>query len=220
MTIQNNFSEKLAWPAELFDSSFERAFKKTELDRLSNTVYPKQADLLKAFELCSFENLKLVILGQDPYHGPGQANGLAFSVSKDTKLPPSLKNIFKELDACGFQKLRESGDLSAWARQGVLLLNTCLSVRHQQAASHASFGWQLWTDKVIEYVSRHKDSLVFVLWGNFAKEKKALIDSQKHLVLESSHPSPLSARHSFFGSKPFVLANQFLKDFDKSDIDW
>ena len=211
--IQKN---KINWPSEIFNQDFESAFEAYQKVANLKNVFPAQEDLLKAFEFCSFDDLKVVSLGQDPYHGKGQANGLAFSVSKRVKIPPSLRNIYKELEAQGFDVSWESGDLSKWAKQGVLLLNSALSVLEGEPMSHKNLKWDLWTDFVINYISKHKKNVVFMLWGAYARSKKALICESKHLVLEASHPSPLSVRHSFKGCGHFLKANQFLKE----SIDW
>lgn len=186
----------------------------------NHTIYPKKEDVFKALRLVSYEDCKVVILGQDPYHGPGQANGLAFSVNPGISLPPSLRNIYKELEDDLAISPSNNGDLSPWANQGVLLLNASLTVRAGDANSHASFGWQNFTDEVIRLLGKKDQPLVFVLWGNFAQSKEALILEKKHLILKSSHPSPLSAYRGFFGSKPFSKINTFLKSHGKEEIDW
>jgi len=211
--IQKN---KIKWPGEIFNQDFESVFEVYQKVAKLKTVFPLQENLLKAFELCSFDDLKVVILGQDPYHGEGQANGLAFSVSKGVKVPPSLRNIYKELESEEVDVSWESGDLTNWAQQGVLLLNSALSVLEGEPMSHKKLKWDLWTDFVIKYISENKKNVVFMLWGNFARSKKALICASKHLVLEASHPSPLSVRHSFKGCGHFLKANQFLNN----SIDW
>lgn len=184
-------------------------------------VYPAPKNIFRAFELCSFDEVKVVILGQDPYHGKGQANGLSFAVNADIRPPPSLQNIFKEIESDLRQSLKNSdGDLSRWAKQGVLLLNATLTVRAGKAGSHQGKGWELFTDSVIRTLSDKCEHLVFILWGNYARTKGAHIDRTKHLVLESAHPSPFSAANGFFGSKPFSRANQYLKQHDQEPIDW
>lgn len=175
--------------------------------RLEHVVYPPGGSLFRAFELTPPEKVKAVILGQDPYHEPGQAQGLAFSVPDGVRFPPSLRNIFKEYTADTGFPMPESGDLSAWARGGVLLMNTVLSVDQGKAASHAKkAGWEIFTDSVIRALSVQRSGIVFILWGAFAQGKKDFIDGEKHLILESVHPSPLSARKGFFGSAPFSRA--------------
>ena len=188
--------------------------------RASHMVFPAHSDMFRAFHLTSFAALKVVILGQDPYHGVGQANGLCFSVSTGVSFPPSLRNIFKELeDDVGVSK-PQSGDLAAWAEQGILLLNTTLTVREGAAASHQGKGWETFTDEVIRCVSQKKEKVVFVLWGASARRKKSLIDATKHTCIESVHPSPLSAYRGFFGSKPFSRINQLLRQQGVTEIDW
>lgn len=188
--------------------------------RTSHMVFPAHPDVFRAFHLTSFATLKVVILGQDPYHGVGQANGLCFSVSPGVSFPPSLRNIFQELeDDLGVSK-PQSGDLAAWAEQGILLLNTTLTVRQGAPASHQGKGWETFTDEVIRCISQKKEKIVFVLWGASARRKKSLIDVTKHTCIESVHPSPLSAYRGFFGSKPFSRINQLLKQQGVTEIDW
>lgn len=182
-------------------------------------IYPRGGDIFKAFELCPVDKVKAVILGQDPYHGAGQAMGLSFSVPEGIPAPPSLKNIFREIGTdCGVTMSGRT-DLSPWASQGVLLLNAILTVQAGVAASHSRIGWQEFTDAVISYVSGHCDGVVFMLWGNFARGKKALIDSSRHLVLEAAHPSPL-AGGAFFGCRHFSKANEYLVSKGKTPINW
>tara|TARA_R110002124_G_scaffold134594_2_gene297376 strand:+ start:1454 stop:2134 length:681 start_codon:yes stop_codon:yes gene_type:complete len=183
-------------------------------------VFPEKDKAFEAFRLCPLSTLKVVILGQDPYHGAGQAHGLSFSVLADQKLPPSLKNIYKELQNDLNFPSPSSGDLSLWAKNSVLLLNSVLTVREKQAASHKNKGWELFTDSVIQKISENKENIVFILWGKFAQSKKNLIDSSKHLILESSHPSPFSARKGFFGSKPFSKTNVYLKSKGIVPVNW
>jgi uracil-DNA glycosylase len=184
-------------------------------------VYPSAPDMFNAFKLTSFEQTKVVILGQDPYHGPNQAHGLCFSVLGNVKQPPSLVNIFKELesDIEGFQ-IPSHGNLAAWAEQGVLLLNTVLTVEQGQAHSHANIGWETFTDRVIEQINQHKEGVIFMLWGSHAQKKGARIEQKRHRVLQSVHPSPLSAYRGFFGCKHFSQANQFLESSGRSPINW
>ncbi len=182
-------------------------------------IYPPGSQIFKAFELTPVDSVKVVILGQDPYHGPGQAMGLSFSVPADMPAPPSLKNIFKEIhDDLGIQ-MSGYPDLEKWARQGVLLLNAVLTVRAGSPASHSSIGWTEFTDAVIKYISDHCSGVVFLLWGNFARSKKALIDTTRHHVLEAAHPSPL-ARGAFFGCRHFSKTNEILIKEGKTPIDW
>ena len=182
-------------------------------------VYPDMYSIFNALHYTSYADTKVLILGQDPYHQPNQAMGLSFSVPVGVPLPPSLRNIFKELNADLGIAPSVSGDLSKWARQGVLLLNSVLSVEANKPASHANFGWQTFTDAVISRLNAEKDGLVFLLWGNFARAKKALIDTQRHFVLEAAHPSPL-ARTGFLGCKHFSKSNEILKKLGKSPIEW
>jgi len=184
-------------------------------------VYPPPKYIFRAFDLCPFEKVKVVILGQDPYHGKGQANGLCFAVSDGVALPPSLQNIFKEIESdLGAPLGHRSGDLSRWAEQGVLLLNATLTVRARMAGSHQGRGWEHFTDAAIKALSNERAHLVFILWGNYAKAKGAQIDRSKHLVLESAHPSPFSAASGFFGCKHFSKANEYLEAHGETPIDW
>jgi uracil-DNA glycosylase len=194
----------------------------------AHTVYPPATQIFRAFEACPFEAVKIVILGQDPYHGPGQANGLCFSVNAGVPPPPSLKNIFKELDADlsangradAVARVSRDPDLSRWAQQGVLLLNATLTVRDGAAGSHQGKGWEQFTDAVIAALARECDGLVFLLWGNYARKKGASIDRGQHLVLESAHPSPLSAHNGFFGCRHFSQANAHLLARGAAPILW
>ena len=183
------------------------------------TIYPPGSQIFRAFDLTPVENLKVVILGQDPYHGPGQAHGLSFSVSAGVPAPPSLKNIFKEIESDLGVKMSGYPDLEKWARQGVLLLNAVLTVRAGAAASHSKIGWEEFTDAVIRYISDNCEGVVFLLWGNFARSKSALIDRSRHHVLEAAHPSPL-ARGAFFGCRHFSQTNDILKSKGLQPIDW
>lgn len=184
-------------------------------------VFPPAADVFNAFRQTEFADVKVVILGQDPYHNVGQAHGLAFSVQEGVAVPPSLVNIYKELaaDIEGF-RIPQHGCLNAWAQQGVLLLNTVLTVRAHQAHSHAAFGWETFTDRVIEQLNRHRSHIVFLLWGSHARKKGAFIDRSRHLVLEAPHPSPLSAHRGFFGCRHFSQANAYLRAQGLAEIDW
>ncbi len=186
-----------------------------------HTVYPKGTDIFNAFKHTPFDEVKVVILGQDPYHGVGQAHGLSFSVQKGVVPPPSLKNIYKELvDEFPDFKIPNHGELTSWAKQGVLLLNATLTVRAHTAGSHQNKGWEQFTDKVIMELSEKRTGLVFILWGNYAKQKEVLIDQNKHFIIKSAHPSPFSAYNGFFGSKPFSKTNEILKKEGKKEIDW
>ena len=186
----------------------------------TDTVYPSPKAIFRALECAPFNDVKVVILGQDPYHGTGQANGLSFAVEDGITLPPSLRNIFKEVaDDTGIAP-HASGDLSRWAKQGVLLLNATLTVKANTAGSHQGRGWEQFTDAVIQSLSDERENIVFILWGNYAKAKGAHIDRIKHFVIESPHPSPFSAYNGFFGSKPFSKTNAFLLDHNKQIIVW
>ncbi|WP_369864759.1 uracil-DNA glycosylase [Archangium sp. Cb G35] len=189
-------------------------------ERREQTVYPSEEDLFSAFRLTPYEGVKVLLLGQDPYHGPGQAHGLAFSVQPGVKPPPSLVNIFKELESDVGVPRPKDGSLVPWAEQGVLLLNAVLTVRQGEANAHEGHGWEHFTDAVIQKVSGKLEPVVFILWGSYAQKKKALIDTSKHIVLEAPHPSPLSAKKGFFGSKPFSGANNALKKAGREPIDW
>lgn len=183
-------------------------------------VFPVPQNVFRAFELCPFDAVKVVILGQDPYHGKGQAMGLSFSVPDKTPVPPSLQNIYKELHSDLGVSVPKTGDLTHWAAQGVLLLNATLTVLEGRAGSHQGLGWERFTDAVIKKVSEEKEHVVFILWGRYAQSKSALIDPQKHLILKAPHPSPLSAHAGFFGSKPFSQTNEYLKAHGKTPIEW
>ncbi|MFA5894735.1 MAG: uracil-DNA glycosylase [Candidatus Shapirobacteria bacterium] len=187
----------------------------------SKTIYPPPGFIFHAFWLTPFDKVKVVILGQDPYHGPKQANGLCFAVNKGIALPPSVQNIYKEIESdLGHKSKYPQGDLEEWAKQGVLLLNATLTVEANKAGSHQNKGWENFTDEVIRILSEQKEHLVFILWGNYAKKKGVVIDRQKHLVIESPHPSPFAARTGFFGSKPFSKTNEYLVKNGKATIEW
>ncbi|MBO5713487.1 MAG: uracil-DNA glycosylase, partial [Clostridia bacterium] len=184
------------------------------------TVYPKRPNIYKCFQETPYKDVKVVILGQDPYHEEGQAHGLSFSVPTGKKFPPSLVNIFKELKSDLGYDAPLSGDLTKWAKQGVLLLNTSLTVRQGQANSHKDCGWQWFTDEVIKILSNREEPIVFILWGANARSKKKFINLDKHFIVESAHPSPLSCYNGFWGSKPFSKTNEFLKSVNISPINW
>ena len=186
----------------------------------NHTVYPPGPEIFRAFDLTGFDEVRVVILGQDPYHGPGQANGLAFSVREGITKPPSLINIFKEIKTEYEQEVPSSGNLERWAKQGVLLLNSTLTVRARQAGSHQKKGWEEFTDAVIRKVSEEKEHVVFMLWGAYAQKKGAVIDESKHLVLKSAHPSPFAADRGFFGNDHFKQANAYLREHGKPEIEW
>ena len=183
-------------------------------------IYPARSCYFKAFEFTPFDQVKVVILGQDPYHGPGQAHGLSFSVQPGVRIPPSLQNIHKELDADLGLPPPDHGNLEAWARRGVLLLNATLTVRAHEAASHQKRGWETFTDEVIRAVNEKQERVVFVLWGSSARRKRDVIDTSRHAIVESPHPSPLSAHRGFFGSKPFSRTNALLAEAGLAPIDW
>jgi uracil-DNA glycosylase len=190
-----------------------------ESEKSTYTIFPKEQDVFKAFELTPFDAVKVVILGQDPYHGLNQAHGLSFSVNKGVKVPPSLQNIFKELQTDNNSSIPTHGNLTHWAQQGVLLLNATLTVREGLPGSHQKKGWETFTDAVIKCISDEKEQIVFLLWGNYAKTKAPLIDANKHLILDAAHPSPL-ARGAFFGSKHFSKTNAYLISNQIKPIDW
>lgn len=211
------------WDNILSDTFNSIEFKEL-MNRVNNeynnyTCYPKYEDIFNALKLTSFKDTKIVIIGQDPYHGENEAHGLSFSV-KITKLPPSLKNIYKELYNDLGIEMSNSGDLTPWAKEGVLLLNSILSVRKDTPASHKNIGWEILTDKIIQKLNDKETPIVFILWGNFAKTKKEFITNKKHLIIESPHPSPFSARTGFFNSKPFSKANNFLKENKQKEVNF
>ncbi|MFP5457657.1 MAG: uracil-DNA glycosylase [Bacteriovoracia bacterium] len=209
-----HLSEALALPR------VQECLQFVEQERKSKTIYPAATDVFRAFAACPFERVKVVILGQDPYHGEGQAHGLSFSVKRGVKLPPSLVNIFKELKSDVSVDTPTHGDLTRWAEQGVLLLNTVLTVEHGKAASHQARGWELFTDHVIDVLNTKKEHLVFILWGAPAQKKAEKVDRTRHMVLKSVHPSPLSSYRGFFGSKPFSQTNAYLQSKGMAPIDW
>lgn len=211
----------------LLDTEFNKDYFKELISFVKNeystsVCYPKGYEIFSAFDNCPINKLKVVIIGQDPYHGPGQANGLCFSVNKGIMHPPSLINIFKELDSdLNISFIDRNGDLSKWSKQGVMLLNATLTVKQGLAGSHQNKGWEIFTDRVIEIISDETNNTVFLLWGSFARQKKKLIDLNKHKILESGHPSPLSAnRGLWFGNKHFSQCNEYLKNIGKKEIDW
>ena len=194
--------------------------KISEASLQKKKIHPSSKDIFRAFKLTSFKNVKIIILGQDPYHGPNQANGLAFSVNSDVRFPPSLLNIFKEYSSDLNLPIPTNGNLSAWGERGVLLLNSILTVESGSPGCHKDFGWEEFTDQIIKALSDKKSNLVFILWGSYAQSKKILIDSSKHLIIATPHPSPLSAHRGFFGSKPFSKANDYLRKTKNEEIDW
>ena len=213
-----------AWEAVLrpeFGKPYYRElYKKVLMAYRTETVYPPSGEIFRAFDLTPFEKVKVVILGQDPYHEPGQSNGLCFSVRKDVRIPPSLVNIYKEMQDDLGCELPANGDLTAWAEQGVLLLNTVLTVRAHAANSHRGIGWEEFTDAAIRALASEDRPIVFILWGTPARRKKSLLSNPKHFVIESPHPSPLSAYGGFFGSRPFSRANAYLASQGIEPIDW
>ncbi len=199
---------------------FKKFYHVVEEEYKTKTIFPPKDYIFNALKLTPYKNVKVVIVGQDPYHGVGEAHGLSFSVQKGIKVPPSLKNIYKELESdLGIQPFPE-GDLSYWARQGVLLLNAVLTVEKDKPASHRNLGWERLTDYIIKTLNNKEEPVVFILWGNFAKEKQKYITNPKHLILTSAHPSPFSASYGFFGSKPFSKTNEYLKQNGLEPIDW
>ena len=220
MTVQIEESWK-----ERLQGEFEKPYFKELTDFVreeyrQRVVYPPGKLIFNAFNLCPFDRVKVVLIGQDPYHGPGQAQGLCFSVNDGIKFPPSLVNIFKELESDLGIATPQSGSLVHWAEQGVFLLNATLTVREHEAGSHQNRGWETFTDAVIRCLATEKEHLVFILWGGYAQRKGAFIDRSRHLVIASPHPSPLSAYHGFFGTKPFSRTNDYLKANGIEPIDW
>lgn len=213
-----------SWKIILKDEFQKEYFSTLKLflieEKKTHIIYPQSDAIFNAFNLCPFNALKVVIIGQDPYHGEGQAHGLSFSVPEGIKPPPSLKNIFKELNTDVNFKIPTHGNLSRWAEQGVLLLNATLTVRKKQAGSHQKRGWENYTDSVIQKVSEEKEGIVFLLWGRFAQEKAKLIDENKHHILTAPHPSPFSAYSGFFGCKHFSKTNNLLKKQSTQPINW
>jgi len=212
------------WKSVLSEEFQKEYYKKLQLfvqqEYQNYTIYPSRSLVFNAFSQCSFKDLKVVIIGQDPYHSEGQANGLCFSVNDGVRIPPSLRNIFKELKNDTGKKNPESGNLTYWALQGVLMLNSVMTVRDGKAGSHSKKGWEIYTDAVIREINNNKEHVVFILWGNYAIEKGKIIDRKKHLVLTSVHPSPLSASRGFFGNNHFSRTNKYLIDNDLQPIKW
>ena len=213
-----------SWKKQLSDEFEENYFvdlvEFVRLEYASQTIYPPGSLIFNAFDHCSFDHTKVVIVGQDPYHGPNQAHGLCFSVNEGVRQPPSLQNIFKELRDDLGTSIPQSGNLSRWAEQGVLLLNATLTVRAGQAGSHQNKGWEDFTDKVLKKLSENKENVVFLLWGAYAQKKGAFIDAARHCVLKAAHPSPFSAHNGFFGCKHFSRANQYLASKGLDTINW
>lgn len=210
---------------ELLKDEFEKEYYKKLRNILikeynTKTIYPDKYDIFNALHYTAYKDVKAVILGQDPYHGPNQSHGLAFSVKPGVRIPPSLRNMYKELNSDLGCYIPNNGYLKKWAQEGVLLLNTSLTVREGEANSHSNIGWEMFTDKIIELLNQREDPIVFILWGNNAKSKEKLITNRKHYIIKSVHPSPLSASRGFFGSKPFSKTNDFLNSIGKEVIDW
>ena len=222
--ISKSIKIDLRWKEKLNDSFHSESFiilkKFLQSEKAKYKIYPSEERIFSAFNLCPYENIKVVIIGQDPYHGPNQANGLCFSVSDGIKPPPSLQNIFKELKNDLNSKLPSSGNLEHWAKQGILMLNSTLTVRAGQPGSHQNKGWEEFTDNVILTLSKKKQNLIFLLWGRFAQKKAEIIDKEKHNILIAAHPSPYSARFGFFGCKHFSKTNEILKKLKLNPIKW
>lgn len=216
--IGNDWDLKLnnVWESE----GFKKFYHIVEEEYNTKTIFPPKDHIFEALKLTSYQNTRVVIVGQDPYHGEGEAHGLSFSVRKGVKVPPSLQNIYKELYADLGIPPKNDGDLTNWAKSGVLLLNAVLTVVKDTPASHRKLGWERLTDYIIRLLNEKEEPVVFILWGNFAKEKARLITNPKHLILTSPHPSPFAARYGFFGSKPFSKTNEFLKKNGLKEIDW
>ena len=210
LILQNEFKKEY----------FENLMSFVKNEYKTKTIYPKQNEVFNAFRYTDFDNVKVVILGQDPYHGPNQAEGLSFSVSNEVLKPPSLKNIFKELESDLKIPYPEHNSLKKWAKEGVLLLNAVLTVEEHKPTSHKDKGWEIFTDDIIKILNERNTPTVFILWGAYARSKKEFITNPKHLILESAHPSPFSARNGFFGSRPFSKTNEFLKKNGIKEIDW
>jgi len=227
LTVKNNFMKININPdwKEILQPEFNKPYFNDLLQSITlayktTTVYPESDKIFNALNLCPFSKIKVVIIGQDPYHGEKQAHGLCFSVQDDIKIPPSLKNIYKEIKNDIGKDIPSSGNLEYWAKQGVLLLNATLTVRAGEAGSHHNLGWEIFTDTIIKTISDQKENVVFLLWGKFAESKKSFIDNNKHLILTAPHPSPLSAHKGWFGSGHFSQTNKYLKETGQSEIVW
>lgn len=222
MDVKIDDSWKQVLKEEFAKPYFEQIAKFLKMEKAAGkTIYPAGSNIFNAFNKTPFNKVKVVILGQDPYHGYGQAHGLSFSVLPGVKIPPSLQNIFKEIKAdIGTENLSNTGDLTHWAEQGVLLLNAALTVRDGEPMSHAKFGWAQFTDAVIKTISDKKENLIFLLWGKFAQDKQVLINTDSHYILKAAHPSPLSAHNGFFGCKHFSKTNEILVKHAENPIDW
>ncbi|MBF4984626.1 uracil-DNA glycosylase [Nonlabens mediterrranea] len=221
MEVSIHHSWKMALQSEFDNDYFKDLSEFVKSEYATQTIYPPARKIFAAFDAAPLNLVKVVIIGQDPYHGPGQANGLCFSVADGIPHPPSLKNIFKEIEADLSLPILESGNLERWAQQGVLLLNAVLTVRESEAGSHAKKGWERFTDAVIKTISQEREDVIFLLWGGFAKGKAKLIDNKKHHILTSGHPSPLSANRGYwFGNKHFSQVNELLEGMDQEAIQW
>ena len=220
MSVQIEESWKSYLNDEFAKPYFTQLTSAVRQEYMQTTCYPPGKLIFNAFNLCPFDKVKVVIIGQDPYHEPGQAHGLSFSVQDGVQFPPSLQNIFKEIQADLGTPIPASGNLTRWAQQGVMLLNATLTVREHQAGSHQGHGWETFTDAVIQTLSSEREHLVFILWGSYAQRKGAFIDRSRHLVLQSAHPSPLSAYRGFFGNKHFSQANEYLRAHGVEPIRW
>lgn len=220
MSVNIESSWKRHLEPEFDKPYFQQLVEFVKQEYANHTIYPPAKQIFHTFELCKFEATKVVILGQDPYHGRGQANGLCFSVNDGIRIPPSLLNIFKEIQSELGKPIPQSGNLERWAQQGVLLLNATLTVRAGQPGSHQRQGWETFTDAVIRIVAEEKSQIVFLLWGAYAQQKASLIDTQKNLVLQSAHPSPYAADRGFFGNNHFIKTNEYLRSHGLAAIDW
>lgn len=220
MTIKIEESWKLVLKEEFNKPYFQQLINFVKEEYATKVIFPPGPFIFRAFNECPFDKLKVVILGQDPYHTPGVANGLAFSANPDKRIPPSLLNIYKEIKNDLGSPIPDNPDLTKWAQQGVLLLNATLTVRKGEAGSHQKKGWEEFTDNVIKTISDKKENLVFILWGAYAQKKEILIDNKKHLIIKSAHPSPFSADRGFFGSKPFSKTNTYLEEKGLTPINW
>lgn len=218
VNIEESWAVRLS--SEFNKPYFEELVRFVRQEYGSTTCYPPGRLIFNAFNQTPFDRVRVVILGQDPYHGPGQAHGLCFSVNEGIEFPPSLRNIFQEVHSQTGAPIPQSGDLTRWAQQGVFLLNTCLSVRAHQAFSHSGHGWETFTDQVIQLLAQEKEHLVFILWGAPAGRKASFINGDRHLILRSAHPSPLSAYRGFFGNNHFNLCNEYLKQHGQQTIIW
>ncbi len=216
--IGNDWDNKLEviWNSE----GFKKFYKLIENEYNSKTIFPPKDYIFNALKLTPYSNTKVVIVGQDPYHGEGEAHGLSFSVQEGIKIPPSLQNIYKEMNTDLGIPIHNKGDLTKWGKEGVLMLNAVLTVEKDKPASHRNMGWELLTDYIIKVLNQKEEPVVFILWGNFAKEKTKYITNPNHYIITSPHPSPFSARNGFFGSKPFSKTNEFLKSKNLKEIDW